>query len=98
MCIFWKKAVKSPQRQGIRLRTLIGLRRLGGRGLWPPISRFVFKTKDFNTPYSSCFNPIAISLPYFTGGGLFAPLANNLRRACRKKYSVGVVVLILIFF
>jgi len=53
MCIFLKKSIKSPLRQGIRPRTSVGLRRLGALPLDP---RFVFNTKDFNRPYSYCFN------------------------------------------
>jgi len=50
--IFWKKAVKSPQRRGLRPRTPIGLRRL-----WDllPDTLFVFKTKDFNIPHALIF-------------------------------------------
>jgi len=47
---FWKKAVNSPQRWRPKPSLASDSCRLS------PDPHFVFNTKDFNTPYSSCFN------------------------------------------
>jgi len=52
MCIFWKKAIKSPQRRG----SAPNLHWPPEAGAEPPDSRFVFKTNDFNAHSSFCFN------------------------------------------